>query len=68
LNFSRYLPSFVLIILALLLVVKVPADVIVIPGILALAVSLAIFIPAEVVSAKRGDRRKGMGRRSDDGS
>lgn len=61
---SRYMPSIVLTIWVLLLVSGVSNDIMRVPGLTALAVSLAIMAKAEAYNG-RSERRQ-TGRRQDD--
>lgn len=62
---TRFLPSAVTGVWAILLSMGVPASTIRIPGMLALCVSLALMAGSEVVLA-RSERRRGHGRRRSD--
>jgi hypothetical protein len=56
------MPAVVLGLFALLLAAGVPAEAIVLPGVLALVLAVVAFVPAEVHSA-RNERRTGGDRR-----
>jgi len=59
---NRYLPSIVIVVWVLLLVSGVPAATLRVPGLMALAISLALWTPAEARNA-RSERRHGPDRR-----
>lgn len=63
----RYLPEIVLVVMALLYSAGVPEDLIRVPGLLALAASMLVWIPAEAESA-RSERRNGQDRRQNGSS